>query len=79
MERRLAQFRAVFFLFAWRYSMKCIRFKRDNTIHRVPDTLAHHVVTVTKEAVYIPKKEWKAAFRPQQPVVAVSPVNIEGK
>jgi len=39
--------------------MKCIKLKVNGTIHRVSDTLAHQLVTVKKEAHYIPKKEWK--------------------
>lgn len=48
--------------------MKCIKLKSDGQIHRVTDSLAHHMVTVTKAAVYIPKKEWKLLVRNPQKV-----------
>lgn len=39
--------------------MKCIKLKKDNVVRRVANDLAHHLVTVTKEAIYVAKKEWK--------------------
>jgi hypothetical protein len=40
--------------------MKCVKMKKDSTILRVKDDVAHHLVTVLKEAVYVPKSEWKS-------------------
>jgi hypothetical protein len=38
-------------------TMKCIMYK--GKIERVKDDLARHLVTVKKEAKYVPKTEWK--------------------
>ena len=45
---------------AWKeILMKCIRLNVNGTLHRVMDSVAHELVS-QKQAVYIPKKEWKA-------------------
>lgn len=39
--------------------MKCVKMKKDGSIVRIKDDVAHHLVVVLKEAVYVPKSEWK--------------------
>lgn len=44
--------------------MKCILFKKDETIHRLPDDEAKYLVQ-NELARYVPKSKWKAAGRPR--------------
>lgn len=59
--------------------MKCIKSKTTGEIKRVKEELAYELEK--KGWGYVPKSEWKAAFRPQkaETVVVEKTVNEEGK
>ena len=46
-------------------TMKCVRAKGYPHIERVPNDEAHQLV-VTGQAVYVPKKDWKAQQRQEK-------------
>jgi hypothetical protein len=45
--------------------MKCVRYLNNGDVFRLSDEDAEFAVQ-RKQAIYIPKKEWKTATRPAQ-------------